>query len=97
LSKIFGVPEFQLAQVPAHNVSKLMPEIPNALVDLNSHNHTLIKPKGILGIWQVMKAILLRARKEKLIPFDPFENIQRPKQDLRQNSFWIRDEITQFL
>ena len=25
------------------------------------------KPKGILNIWQVMKAILLRARKEKLI------------------------------
>jgi len=42
LSKIFGVPEFQLAQVPTHNVSKLMPEIPRALVDLNSHNHTLI-------------------------------------------------------
>jgi len=55
------------------------------------------KPKGILGIWQVMKAILLRARKEKLIPFDPFENIQRPKQDLRQDAFWIRGEITQFL
>jgi integrase len=44
-----------------------------------------------------MKAILLRARKEKLIPCDPFENIQRPKLDLRQDSFWIKDEITQFL
>ena len=44
-----------------------------------------------------MKAILLRARKEKLIPCDPFENIQRPRQDLRQDSFWIRDEINQFL
>jgi integrase len=54
-------------------------------------------PKGVLNIWQVMKAILLRARKEKLIPCDPFENIQRPKLDLRQDSFWIKDEITQFL
>jgi len=55
------------------------------------------KPKGILNIWQVMKAILLRARKEKLIPCDPFENIQRPRLDLRQDSFWVRDEINQFL
>jgi integrase len=55
------------------------------------------KPKGILNIWQVMKAILLRARRDKLIFCDPFENIQRPRQDLRQDSFWIRDEINQFL
>lgn len=53
--------------------------------------------KGILNIWQVMKAILLRARREKLILCDPWENIQRPKQDIRQDAFWIRDEITQFL
>ena len=53
--------------------------------------------KGILNIWQVMKAILLRARREKIILFDPWENIQRPKQDIRQDSFWIRDEISQFL
>lgn len=55
------------------------------------------KAKGILNIWQVMKAILLRARREKLISCDPFENIQRPRPDLRQDSFWIRDEINQFL
>lgn len=54
-------------------------------------------PKGMLNIWQVVKSILIKARKEKLIPCDPFENIQRPRQDLRQDSFWIRDEITQFL
>lgn len=54
-------------------------------------------PRGILGIWTVMKTILLKARKEKLIPFDPFENIVRPKLDLREDSFWVRDEITQFL
>ena len=50
--------------------------------------------KGILNIWQVMKTILLRARREKLILCDPWENIQRPKQDIRQDAFWIRDKIT---
>lgn len=55
------------------------------------------KPKGILNIWNTVKGILIKARKEKLIPCDPFENIQRPKDDLKQEAFWIRDEITQFL
>jgi len=54
-------------------------------------------PKGVLNIWQVMKAVLLKARKERLINNDPWENIQRPKLDLRQDTFWVRDEINQFL
>lgn len=52
------------------------------------------KPKGILNVWNTVKGILIKARKEKLIPCDPFENIQRPKDDLKQEAFWIRDEIT---
>lgn len=55
------------------------------------------KPKGILNIWNTVKGILLKARKEKLIFCDPFENIQRPRDDLKQEAFWIRDEINQFL
>jgi integrase len=53
--------------------------------------------KGILNIWQVIRSLLIKARKERIIPFDPFENIKRPRLDLKQDSFWIKDEITQFL
>ena len=33
-------------------------------------------PKGVLNIWQVLKTILLRAKREKLILSNPFENIR---------------------
>jgi integrase len=57
-----------------------------------SHN-----PKGILNIWGVLKGILLKAKRDKLILVDPLENIKRPRQNLREDNFWMKDEINQFL
>jgi len=54
-------------------------------------------PKGVLNIWQVLKTILLRAKREKLILSNPFENIRKPRTELRGEVFWEKQEITQFL
>jgi integrase len=53
--------------------------------------------KGIKNIWIVLKGVINKAKKEKLILVDPFENIKKPKPDLVQDSFWIKTEINQFL
>lgn len=66
----------------------------NQLLSELKKTHTA---KGIHNIWQVMKAVLLKARRDKLISCDPWENLQRPKLDLKEDTYWIRDEINQFL
>jgi len=53
--------------------------------------------KGIKNIWIVLKGVINKARKDKLIPFDPFEDIKKPKPDLVQDQFWTKLEINQFL
>lgn len=53
--------------------------------------------KGIKNIWIVLKGVINKARKDKLIRFDPFEDIKKPKPDLVQDQFWIKVEINQFL
>ncbi len=53
--------------------------------------------KGIKNIWIVLKGVINKARKDKLIPFDPFEDIKKPRPDLVQDNFWIKVEINQFL
>lgn len=54
-------------------------------------------PKGVENIWIVFRSILKKAKKDKLIRFYPLEDISLPKPDLRQDSFWIKDEVNQFL
>lgn len=54
-------------------------------------------PKGTSNIWCVFRGIILSAKKNKLIFFNPLENIKLPKPDLREDNFWIKDELTQFL
>lgn len=61
--------------------------------DLKSRHN----PKGTSNIWCVFRGILLSAKKNKLIFFNPLDNIKLPKSDLREDNFWIKDEITQFL
>lgn len=53
--------------------------------------------KGIKNIWIVLKGVINKARKDKIIPFDPFEDIKKPKPDLVQDQFWTKLEINQFL
>lgn len=53
--------------------------------------------KGIKNIWIVLKGVINKARKDKLIRFDPFEDIKKPRPDLVQDQFWIKVEINQFL
>jgi integrase len=55
------------------------------------------KASVIKNIWIVLRSILNKARREKLISFDPLENIKRPKPDLLQDNFWLKPEINQFL
>ena len=53
--------------------------------------------KGIKNIWIVLKGVINKARKDKIIPYDPFEDIKKPKPDLVQDQFWTKLEINQFL
>lgn len=53
--------------------------------------------KGIKNIWIVLKGVLNKARKDKIIFLDPFEDIKKPKPDLVQDQFWNKLEINQFL
>lgn len=53
--------------------------------------------KGIKNIWIVLKGVINKARKEKIILADPFEDIKKPKPDLAQDNFWVKMEINQFL
>lgn len=52
---------------------------------------------GIRNIWGVVKTIIAKARKDRILAFDPFENISRPQSDLRPDSFWEMEEIALFL
>lgn len=52
--------------------------------------------KGVINIWGVIKGIISKAIKEKIILNDPFQFINRPKQDLTLDNYWIREEINQF-
>ena len=53
--------------------------------------------KGIKNIWIVLKGVINKARKEKILFADPFEDIKKPKPDLVQDNFWVKMEINQFL
>lgn len=84
LNPIFG--SLNLRDITEEHGIKLMNDLKL------SHN-----PKGIINIWGVLKGILLKAKREKIIMIDPLENIKRPKQNLREDNFWTKDEINQFL
>lgn len=53
--------------------------------------------KGISNIWSVFRAIIFKAKREKLIFQNPLENIVLPKSDLMLNKFWNIEEISTFL
>lgn len=54
-------------------------------------------PKGVSNIWSVLRNILRKAKKDKLIPFLPFEDLTLPKSELTVDKFWVKTEIDQFL
>lgn len=54
-------------------------------------------PKGVSNVWSVLRNILRKAKKDKLIPFLPFEDLVLPKSELSVDKFWVKSEIDQFL
>ena len=54
-------------------------------------------PKGIEHVWIVLRAIMIKAKKERLIYHYPFDNIRLPKANLKDDNFWEKLEINQFL
>jgi integrase len=55
------------------------------------------KARGIQNIWQVLRAILIKAYKERLIPVNPLMNVKLPRPDLKLHKFWVQNEITKYL
>lgn len=55
------------------------------------------KASAIKNIWIVLRSVLNKARREKFLTLDPIENIKKPKPNLKQDNFWVRSEINQFL
>jgi integrase len=53
--------------------------------------------RGIQNIWQVLRAILIKATRERLIPINPIQNIKLPRPKLKLGSFWIQLDIKKFL
>lgn len=53
--------------------------------------------RGIQNIWQVLRAIMIKAYKERLIPINPLINIKLPKPDISLHKYWVQNEITKFL
>lgn len=76
------------------NLSEITEEHGMSLMGALKKTHSA---KGIKNIWIVLKGVINKARKDKLIPFDPFEDIKKPRPDLVQDNFWIKVEINQFL
>lgn len=76
------------------NLSEITEEHGMGLMNAIKKTHSAA---GIKNIWIVLKGIIHKARKDKLIPFDPFEDIKKPKPDLVQDQFWVKLEINQFL
>jgi integrase len=69
---------------------KLAMELMNSL-------KTTHKASAIKNIWIVLRSVIIKARKEKLLLLDPIENIKKPKPNLKQDNFWVKTEINQFL
>lgn len=40
---------------------------------------------------------MIKAYKERLIPFNPLMNIKLPRQDLQLHKYWVQNEITKYL
>lgn len=55
------------------------------------------KARGIKNIWQVLRALMIKAYKERLIPFNPLMNIKLPRPDLQLHKYWVQNEITKYL
>jgi integrase len=55
------------------------------------------KARGLQNIWHVLRAILIKAYKERLIPVNPLMNIRLPRPDLKLHKFWVQNEITKYL
>ncbi len=76
------------------NLSQITEDHGMSLMNALKKTHT---PGGLKNIWIVLKGVINKARREKIIPFDPFEDIKKPKPDLLQDNFWVKMEINQFL
>ena len=70
----------------------------------DSHGREFIKklkgnhsPKGAADIFTLLKSILKRAKEDKLIIENPFENIKAPVEELTCDAFWTKSEVKQFL
>jgi integrase len=53
--------------------------------------------RGIQNIWQVLRAILIKATREKIIFANPIQNIKLPRPKLKLGVFWIPLEIKKFI
>lgn len=76
------------------NISDITEEDGMSLMSTLKKTHSA---KGIKNIWIVLKGVINKARRDKYILVDPFENIKKPKPDLQQDNFWVKMEINQFL
>lgn len=87
--RIHLYPRFEKLNIPQITESLAM-ELMNSLKI--SHKASAIK-----NIWIVLRSILIKAKKEKILLIDPIENIKKPKPNLKQDNFWVKSEINQFL
>lgn len=76
------------------NISQITEEQGMSLMSDLKKTHS---PAGIKNIWIVLKGVINKARKEKIILCNPFEDIKKPKPDLLQDNYWVKMEINQFL
>ena len=76
------------------NISQINEDLGMSLMSDLKKTHSA---KGIKNIWIVLKGVINKARKDKIIFQDPFEDIKKPKPDLVQDQFWNKLEINQFL
>lgn len=53
--------------------------------------------RGIQNIWQVLRAIMIKAYKERLIPINPLMNVKLPRPDLKLHKYWVQTEITTYV
>lgn len=76
------------------NLSQITEEQGMSLMAALKKTHSA---KGIKNIWIVLRSVINKAKKDKVLLYDPIEDIKKPKPDLVQDNFWIKGEINQFL
>lgn len=76
----------KLSEIKEHHGRKLLEDLKKTKT-----------PKGIAYVWGVIRSVLIKARKERIILHYPFENIQLPREVLKDENFWSKAEVNHFL